>query len=56
MTMVVEVWNDFCKEHWPELFSQIDDHSSASKGIVQHARRKDRIRTKETAEVELYGT
>ncbi|KAL3920164.1 MAG: hypothetical protein SGILL_003401 [Bacillariaceae sp.] len=55
LTMVVEVWNDFCREHWPELcptsFSAPDE--------LRHQSWKDDIGHVETAEVEVmdsYGT
>jgi hypothetical protein len=51
LTMVCEVWNDFCKEHWPELyafsFSEPDERQN-SKGLTIQPLKEEKNYTEKT--------
>ena len=55
-TVVVQVWEDFCKEHWPELFSarhQEDDDFDDFGDFLQPTKKKT---TKSSTRSTTYGT
>lgn len=58
MTVVVGVWNDFCKEHWPELYATSFSEHVERKGKLQNwTKEPDRGDcTKGTAATAAYGT